>query len=116
MVLDLTSTHSVNTGSHLRTYHLKTLINENRSDGTVFINKFNRLAVKDLQNDTEMGEVPTENFQNDSFYLCPVTIGGGAKTTTVNLDFDTGSSDLWGRISNDISDCSFLHTFAGLCF
>jgi hypothetical protein len=30
------------------------------------------------------------DFQYDSEYLCPVTVGG----QMLNLDFDTGSSDL----------------------
>ena len=35
--------------------------------------------------------VPAEDQQNDSLYLCPVTIGG----QQLMLDFDSGSSDLW---------------------
>ena len=62
------------------------------------MNKFTHLAIKDDQ-DNEIGEVPTENFQNDSFYLCPVTVGTGSGAVTCNLDFDTGSSDLWGTPS-----------------
>jgi hypothetical protein len=54
-----------------------------------------RLAVKGA-NDKEIGELPTTDVQNDSMYLCPVTIGEGHHAVTVNLDFDTGSSDLWG--------------------
>jgi hypothetical protein len=59
------------------------------------MNKIAHLAVRDDE-DNEIGEVPTENFQNDAFYLCPVQIGEGPGAITVNLDFDTGSSDLWG--------------------
>ena len=44
------------------------------------------------------GELSTEDIQNDSMYLCPVTIGEGPQAITLNLDFDTGSSDLWGAI------------------
>ncbi len=40
-----------------------------------------------------VGEVPAEDSQNDSQYLCPVTIGTPGQTFT--LDFDTGSADLW---------------------
>ena len=37
------------------------------------------------------GSVTATPEQYDSEYLCPVTIGG----QTLNLDFDTGSADLW---------------------
>lgn len=37
------------------------------------------------------GDVSANPEQFDSEYLCPVTIGG----QTLNLDFDTGSADLW---------------------
>ncbi|KAF2404051.1 acid protease [Trichodelitschia bisporula] len=39
------------------------------------------------------GDVTADDQQNDSMWLCPVGIGTPAQT--VNLDFDTGSSDLW---------------------
>ena len=41
----------------------------------------------------QTGDVPAEDSQNDSEYLCQVTIGTPGKTFT--LDFDTGSADLW---------------------
>ena len=44
----------------------------------------------------EVGDVPAEDSQNDSEYLCQVPIGTPAKTFT--LDFDTGSADLWVMI------------------
>lgn len=37
--------------------------------------------------------VPARTLEHDSLYLAPVTIGG----QKFNLDFDTGSSDLWIR-------------------
>jgi len=39
------------------------------------------------------GEVPAEDIQNDSLYLCEV--GVGMPEQKIYLDFDTGSSDLW---------------------
>lgn len=53
----------------------------------------------------ETGDVPAEDSQNDSEYLCPVTIGTPGKTFT--LDFDTGSADLWVSI---MLLCLFPHT------
>ncbi|KAI4236502.1 MAG: hypothetical protein LQ349_002511 [Xanthoria aureola] len=43
--------------------------------------------------DAQPEEVPAVDQQNDSLYLTPVTIGTPGQT--VNLDFDTGSADLW---------------------
>ncbi|GJJ09855.1 hypothetical protein Clacol_004079 [Clathrus columnatus] len=40
-----------------------------------------------------LSEVPAEDVQNDLEYVVPVTIG--TPGVTLNLDFDTGSSDLW---------------------
>ena len=51
----------------------------------------------------EVGDVPAEDSQNDSEYLCQVEIGTPAKTFT--LDFDTGSADLWVMI---YLSCSLL--------
>lgn len=39
----------------------------------------------------QSGTVTATSYNGDSEYLCPVSVGG----TTLNLDFDTGSSDLW---------------------
>lgn len=39
------------------------------------------------------GEVKADDQQNDALYICPVEIGSPPQT--LNLHFDTGSSDLW---------------------
>lgn len=52
-----------------------------------------RVLQKRAPTGDQMGNVPAEDSQNDSEYLCPVTIGTPGKTFT--LDFDTGSADLW---------------------
>lgn len=43
--------------------------------------------------DADVGNVPAEDIQNDSLYLCEVGIGSPEQK--LYLDFDTGSSDLW---------------------
>ncbi|OQO06229.1 hypothetical protein B0A48_08817, partial [Cryoendolithus antarcticus] len=41
----------------------------------------------------QTGEVPATDVEENALYLVPVAIGTPAQT--LNLDFDTGSSDLW---------------------
>ncbi|TKA71063.1 hypothetical protein B0A55_07231 [Friedmanniomyces simplex] len=48
-------------------------------------------AVVDAAAAAQSGEVAANPEQYDESYLCPVTVGG----QTLNLDFDTGSADLW---------------------
>ncbi|KAF8318941.1 aspartic peptidase domain-containing protein [Cantharellus anzutake] len=48
---------------------------------------------KDKKSAAGTAKVPTEDVQNDLEYVVPVTIG--TPGVTVNLDFDTGSADLW---------------------
>ncbi|KAL8713917.1 MAG: hypothetical protein Q9220_002063 [cf. Caloplaca sp. 1 TL-2023] len=52
-----------------------------------------RVLQKKSGSDAQPGDVPADDQQNDSLYLCPVTIGTPGQT--LNLDFDTGSADLW---------------------
>jgi len=42
---------------------------------------------------SSQGTVTANDIQNDAFYTCPVQIGTPAQT--LNLNFDSGSSDLW---------------------
>ena len=60
--------------------------------GTVHLrNTYKKYGVDcPLEIEAAAGSVPATPEEYDVRYLCPVTIGG----QTLNLDFDTGSSDL----------------------
>ncbi|KAL2009891.1 hypothetical protein VTN00DRAFT_5698 [Thermoascus crustaceus] len=51
-----------------------------------------RVLQKKMDGD-RVGEVGADDVQNDAMYLAQISIGTPAQT--VNLDFDTGSADLW---------------------
>lgn len=75
---------------HIKTIHHRGLAGSNVARGGR-IRHENKLVK--ATSDGETGEVTAEDQQNDSEYLCEVQIGTPAQT--LNLDFDTGSSDLW---------------------
>jgi hypothetical protein len=52
--------------------------------------KFKKPVPTSVAAAAQSGSVSASPEQYDAEYLCPVTLGG----TTMNLDFDTGSSDL----------------------
>ncbi|EXJ96072.1 aspergillopepsin I [Capronia coronata CBS 617.96] len=54
-------------------------------------NKFNKAIPADVKAAAADGSVTATPEEYDAEYLCPVTVGG----QTLNLDFDTGSADLW---------------------
>ncbi|KAI4106201.1 MAG: hypothetical protein L6R37_002288 [Teloschistes peruensis] len=70
--------------------------------------KYNATAPQDVINAAQAndGSVTTTPEQYDTEYLTPVTIGG----QTLNLDFDTGSSDLWVFSSELSSSLSNAHS------
>ncbi|EKG08884.1 Peptidase A1, partial [Macrophomina phaseolina MS6] len=55
--------------------------------------KVQRHVLQKVDAEGTPGDVPGEDIQNDSLYLCEVAIGTPAQK--LKLDFDTGSADLW---------------------
>ena len=55
------------------------------------LTKYGATVPADVAAAASTGTVTATPEQYDAEYLCPVTIGG----QTLNLDFDTGSADLW---------------------
>lgn len=56
---------------------------------------------------SEIGQVGADDIQNDSMYLAQIGIGIPAQS--LNLDFDTGSADLW--VSDEL--CEAVHHRSG---
>ena len=66
------------------------------NDSLVFIDHRFKMMMARTEDGQFLGEVAAESTDEDVYYLSPVYIGGGDKKQLVMLDFDTGSSDLWG--------------------
>lgn len=64
---------------------------------------FRQVLQKKSADTNEVGQVGADDVQNDSMYLAQ--IGIGTPTQNLNLDFDTGSADLW--VSHEL--CGAVH-------
>lgn len=59
---------------------------------------------KKVGDSNEAGEVGAQDVQNDAMYLA--TVGIGSPAQNLNLDFDTGSADLWvSTLLTSLSNC-----------
>lgn len=67
-------------------------------------NKFNKAAPENVKAAAADGSVTATPEEYDAEYLSPVTIGG----QTLNLDFDTGSADLYVVRPSQTGTCSML--------
>lgn len=71
-----------------------------------------RVLQKKSADSDQVGEVGADDVQNDAMYLAQVGIGSPAQN--LNLDFDTGSADLWVSTWSILDIISQLMRDAGL--